>query len=74
MWKQANVISIFKKSDKSVMCNYRLISLTSVIDKMLESIMSKKVRDHLELHQLITDSQYGFTKDKSYLTKLLSFL
>ena len=73
LWKQANVILIFKKGDKSVMSNYRSISLTSVICKMLESIISRKVQQHLELHKLIINSQHGFTKGKSCITNLLSF-
>ena len=49
LWRQENVIPMSKKGDKSVMSNYRPIGLTSVISKMLESIISKKVW-HLELH------------------------
>ena len=35
LWRQANVIPIFEKGDKSVMSNYRLINLTLVIGKIL---------------------------------------
>ena len=73
LWKQANVVPIFKKGDKSQMSNYRPISLTSVIGKMLESIIARVIRGHLDLHDLINDSQHGFTKGKSCLTNLLSF-
>lgn len=73
LWRQANVVPIFKKGDRSVMSNYRPISLTSVIGKMLESIIARKIREHLDFHKLITDSQHGFTKGKSCVTNLLSF-
>ena len=36
IWKQANVVPIFKKGDKSLVTNYRPISLTSVVIKILE--------------------------------------
>ena len=40
---------------------------------MLESNISEKVWWHLELHEVITDSQHGFTNGKSCLTNLLFF-
>ena len=40
---------------------------------MLESIVAKRIREHLENNELIADSQHGFTKGKSCLTNLLSF-
>ena len=61
------------RSDRSDASNYRPISLTSVIGKMLESIIARNIREHLEKHSLIHDSQHGFTKGRSCLTNLLSF-
>ena len=73
LWKEANVVPIFKKGNRALTSNYRPVSLTSVIGKLLESIMSNKIREHLDCHNLIKDSQHGFTKGKSCLTNLLSF-
>ena len=42
-WREPNVTSLFKKGSKLVRSNYRPVSLTSVICKILESI----VRDHI---------------------------
>ena len=50
LWRQANVVPIFKKGDRSEKSNYRPISLTSVIAKMLESIVAKRIREHLEFN------------------------
>ncbi len=61
LWKEANMTPIFKKEDKSITANYRPISLTSVVGKMLESIIARNIRDHLETHRLINDSQHVFT-------------
>ena len=72
-WKLANVIPIFKKGDKSDPSNYRPISLTSIVGKLLESIIAGKIRDHLEKYSLINPSQHGFLKGRSCLTNLLSF-
>ena len=55
-WKTANVTPIFKKGDRSIPGNYRPISLTSVVGKMLESIIRDKIVSYLEQHTLIRDS------------------
>ncbi len=40
---------------------------------MLESIIVRSIRAHLERHSLINDSQQGFTTGRSCITNLLSF-
>ena len=39
----------------------------------MESIIAKNIREHFYKHNLINQSQHGFTKGKSCLTNLLSF-
>ncbi|KAG7166732.1 RNA-directed DNA polymerase from mobile element jockey-like 30 [Homarus americanus] len=73
LWKQANVVPIFKTGDRASASNYRPISLTSVVGKFLESIIADSIRSHLEKSILIYDSQHGFTKGKSCLTNLQTF-
>ena len=68
LWRQANVVPIFKKGDKAESSNYRPISLTSVVDKMLEAIIARAISKHLDEHKLIRHSQHGFSKGKSCLT------
>ena len=72
-FKLANVTPIFKKGDKSEPGNYRPISLTSVVGKLLESILRDKIVEHLENNELIRDSQHGFRRKRSCLTNLLDF-
>ena len=47
-WKTANVSAIFKKGDKSNANNYRPISLTSVICRVMESIIREEVIEHMK--------------------------
>ena len=49
------------------------MSLTSVIRKLLESIISDHMMDFIIKHKLINPSQHGFLKAKSCLTNLLCF-
>ena len=73
-WKKANVTAIFKKGDKALPCNYRPISLTSHVCKVLESIVKDSIIDHVRRYRLIKNSQHGFLKGRSCLTNLLEFL
>ena len=72
-WKEANIIPLFKKGSRHKSVNYRPVSLTSVICKILETI----IRDHmiyfLIKHRSINPSQHGFLNERSCLTNLLCF-
>lgn len=72
-WKDARVSPLFKKGKKDKPENYRPVSLTSIVGKMLESIIKDKIVEHLEKFKLINTSQHGFSKGKSCLTNLLEF-
>ena len=73
-WRIANVTSIFKKGDRTDASNYRPISLTSILCKMLESLIRDAIMNHLLEHSLIRPSQHGFWPHRSCLTNLLEFL
>ena len=72
-WKCANVTPIFKKGNKSQPGNYRPISLTSVVCKLLETVIRDKMVKFLEENQIMKDSQHGFRSKRSCLTNLLDF-
>ena len=74
VWKQANVTPIYKKGSKAVPGNYRPVSLTSVLCKIMESIVRDAIVLHLTSHNLIHDSQHGFMGGRSCLTNLLEYL
>ena len=73
-WKEANIIPLFKKGSRNKSVNYRPVSLTSVICKLLESIIRDHMMDFLPKHKLINTSQHGFLKARACLTNLLCFL
>ena len=47
-WSLANICPLFKKSDRSLACNYRPISLTCVPCKFLEHIVCSNIMAHLD--------------------------
>ena len=72
-WKEANIIPLFKNGSRNKSVNYRPVSLTSVICKLLETIIRDHMMDFLVKHKLINTSQHGFLKARSCLTNLLCF-
>ena len=72
-WRMANVAPIFKKGKKDESANYRPVSLTSVVCKLLESVIRDKMIKHLDKNRLLKLSQHGFMKGRSCLTNLLDF-
>ena len=73
-WKEANIIPLFKIRSRNKSVNYRPVSLTSAICKLLETIMRDHMMDFLIKHKLINPSQHGFLKAKSCLTNLFCVL
>ena len=72
-WREANVTPIFKKGSDRQPCNYRPVSLTSIVCKLLEGVLVDRIVDHLDSHRLLKDSQLGFRRHRSCLTNLLEF-
>ena len=73
-WKEANIIPLFKKCSRNKSENYRPVSLTSVICKLLERLIKDHMVDFLVKHKLLNSSQHGFLKARSCLTNMLCFL
>ena len=46
-WKEANIIPLFKKGSRNKSVKYRPVSLTSVICKVLETIIRDNMMDFL---------------------------
>ena len=73
-WKDANVTALHKKSDKRVPSNYRPVSLTSVVCKMLERIIKNHLMQYFIQNKFITSRQYGFCPGHSCETQLIRVL
>ena len=73
-WRYANVTPIFKKGSKSEPGNYRPVSLTSAIGKLMERLIKEAIENHLEHNNLIKPSQHGFRHGRSPQTNLIEFM
>ena len=72
-WKEANITPLFKKGSRNKPENYRPVSLTPVVCKLLETLIREHMVEFLVKHNLINTSQHGFLKARSCLTNLLCF-
>ena len=73
-WKHAEVTSIYKKGNKTKAQNYRPVSLTSVICKILESIVRDHVIGHMVDNKLFSKKQFGFISGRSTTLQLIYVL
>ena len=71
-WKNANVVPIFKKNNRSCPLNYRPVSLTSICCKVLEHIIYSNICKHLEEHSILCKQQHGFRSGHSCETQLIN--
>ena len=70
-WKEANVSQIFKKDDKSIMSNYRPISLLSCLGKVQERIVYLHLYRYLQSNKLLTWKNSGFREFDSAINQLI---
>ena len=63
--KFVKITPIFKKGEPSNSNNYRPISITCVMCRVLERIISKQLICYLKSNNLLTKYQYGFISGKS---------
>ncbi len=70
-WKIAEVTAIFKKGSKTDPGNYRPVSLTCILCKLMESFIRDAIQDHMEDLNLYSSCQHGFRKKRSCISQLL---
>ena len=52
-WKTGNIAAIFKKGDKTLPQNYRPVQLTSIVCKIIKSIITEAILKHLALNIIV---------------------
>ena len=62
---------MFKKGNRSSPSNYRPVSLTSILCKLLEHVISSNISSHFDFNCILTDNQHGFRKRRSCDTQLI---
>ena len=70
-WKVARVTPIFKKGQRSMLDNYRPISILPVVSKLMERILYDQMFDYLKKQNILSEHQFGFRQLHSTTTTLL---
>ena len=70
--KFANIIPIHKGKSKAEAKNYRPVALTSLLIKIFEKVIRKRLVSFMEEHELFNDYQHGFRAGRSCLSQLLA--
>ena len=71
-WKDANIIPLFKKGKRTFFNNYRGISLLSILSKVLERCVARRIVSFTQ--DRIYHLQHGFRNGHSCTTQLLAVL
>lgn len=69
--KLKNAVLIFRKS-KEDPSNFSPVSLTSVLDKIVEKVVLGVLEKQLRDNSFFGHSQHGFVREKSWPTNLIS--
>ena len=73
-WRDAHVTPIHKKGSKADPGNYRGVSLTSVIGKLMERMVKEEIDKYVEGNELMSNTQHGFRRGRSPQTNLIEFM
>ena len=73
-WKDANICPLFKKNDRSLPSNYRPVSLTCILCKVLEHIVSSNLMSHFDNNNILHNRQHAFRKGHSCESQLINVI
>ncbi|KAJ8711160.1 hypothetical protein PYW07_008402 [Mythimna separata] len=74
VFKKAVVHPIHKSGDRDSVNNYRPISVLSILSKLLEKILNKRLLDYLCSLNILANNQYGFRSGKNTEDAILELL
>ena len=73
-WRDGNITPLHKKGPRSDKNNYRAVTLTSQVAKLLESLIEDHMRRVFKLNKTISCQQHGFQAKCSCVSQLLECL
>ena len=63
--KLAIISPIYKANENNLFENYRPVSVLTCFSKLLEKLMYKRLYNYVEKHQILSEHQFGFRRNKS---------
>ena len=71
-WKISKVVPLHKKGDKSILKNYRPVSLLPVAGMILEKVVALQIEEYFETNNLLGSFQFGFRRHKNTISELIT--
>ena len=72
--KKARVVPIYKTGDKSLINNYRPISILSFYSKVFEKLMYNKLYNFIKANDILYAHQYGFRRGHSTQQAIITLI
>ena len=75
-WTKAQVCPLYKKGDKTDPANYKPISLTCILCKVIEHVIASSISRHITQHtcNILYELQHGFHEKCSCETQLIELV
>ena len=73
VWRCADVTPIYKKGTRENPLNYRPVSMTCILCKVMEKILKNRVMLDLDSNDILIDQQHGFRAGRSTTSNLIEF-
>ena len=70
-WGIACITAIFKQGKRSDPGNYRPVSLTCIICKLMETIIREEIIKHMKFNRYFSNKQFGFLTGRSTVLQLI---
>ena len=67
-WKKSNGLFLYKKGDRELLSNYRLLSISPTLSRFMGAVFCHQLRPILEYHY--GEEQHGFRKGHSTVSLL----
>lgn len=71
--RTASVTPVLRKGKKEDLRNYRPVSFTSILRKVMEQLILHVISKQVAEKKVISSCQHGFTKGKSGMTNQVTF-
>ena len=72
VWKEANVVPLYKKGSKKEPLNYRPVSLTSCICKLMEGLIRDHMMNYFEDNNILMILLKKYVDDIDLASKLIN--
>ena len=73
-WRDGCITALFKKSNRKSISNYRLVSLTCYLCKVMEQFIKDHIVDHMKKNMFFSSKQFGFISGRSTMLQLIHVL